>query len=165
MSAGAEAAQREARELLAALRRDAPDRPFAETVRGTCQSWQESTGIPVTLDLRPAEPPLAARYELTQILHEALRNVAQHAGADRVEVALAPSAGQIQLTVRDNGAGFGMPADLSELSIRGSFGVVGMSERAKTAGGRLAVVSRPGGGTVIAVTVPALPVARGVGSP
>jgi signal transduction histidine kinase len=164
VSAGAEAAQREARELLAALRRDVPDQPFAETVRGTCEAWQATTGISVTLDLRTAEPPLATRYELTQILHEALRNVAQHAGADWVEVVLAPSAGQVQLTVRDNGTGFTVPSDLSELSTRGSFGVVGMSERARAAGGRLAVVSRLGGGTVVAVTVPALPVARGVGS-
>lgn len=157
---GADVAVREARELLSALRRDVPDRPFAETVRGVCDAWTTTSGIAVRLSAAAEEPTVAARYELTQILHEALRNVAQHASAAHVEVAFERFGDGVRLTVHDDGAGFLVPDDLSLLAIRGSFGVVGMSERAKTVGGTLKVASRPGAGTVLSVVVPAAAGAR-----
>lgn len=155
VSAGAETAVREARELLSALRRDVPDQPFADTVRAVCATWTTTSGIPVELELTAVEPTLAARYELTQILHEALRNVARHARATRVEVSLTRVAGRARLTVRDDGTGFTPPGDLTQLSGRGSFGVIGMSERARTIGGHLTLESRPGGGTTVVATAPA----------
>nr|WP_255645681.1 histidine kinase [Actinoplanes polyasparticus] len=155
VSQGADAAVREARELLTALRRDVPDQPFRTTVHAVSNGWSHSTGIAVRLTTAPAEPTLAARYELTQILHEALRNVERHAGATSVEVTLDQAGRQVRLTVRDDGAGFALPADLSHLSAQDRFGVVGMAERAETAGGNLHVRSRPGFGTLIMVDVPA----------
>jgi len=154
VSTGAETAQREARELLSALRRDVPDQPFVETVQGVCAEWAATTSVRVALDLARVEPTLPARYELTQILSEALRNVARHAGATLVEVGLVRDGDQVRLTVHDNGAGFTPPSDLSLLSSHGSFGVVGMFERARTIGGRLTVTSAPGRGTTVAVTAP-----------
>jgi signal transduction histidine kinase len=154
VSTGAETAQREARELLSALRRDVPDQPFVETVQSVCADWTSASGVPVALDLVRAEPTLAARYELTQILSEVLRNVAQHAEATLVEVELTSENGWIRLSVHDDGAGFALPPDLSRLSQSGSFGVVGMSERARSIGGRLQVESHPGNGTTVAVTAP-----------
>jgi len=154
VSAGAETAVREARELLSALRRDVPDQPFADTVRGVCATWTMTSSVPVELELTGVEPTLAARYELTQILHEALRNVARHARATRVEVSLTRVADRVRLTVQDDGAGFTPPGDLSQLSGRGSFGVIGMSERARTIGGHLTFESRPGSGTTVVATAP-----------
>lgn len=154
VSSGAEAAQREARELLSALRRDVPDQPFVDTVQGVCADWAAAHDVPVRLDLARVEPTVAVRYELTQILSEALRNVAQHARASLVEVGLARDGELIRLTVRDDGAGFTPPADLSGLSAGGSFGVVGMFERARTVGGDLTLTSHPGGGTTVVVTAP-----------
>jgi signal transduction histidine kinase len=154
VSTGAETAQREARELLSALRRDVPDQPFVETVQSVCAGWTATSNVPVALDLARVEPTVAARYELTQILSEALRNVARHAGATLVEVELTREGGWIRLSVHDDGAGFAMPADLSQLSLSGNFGVVGMSERARTIGGRLTLDSHPGAGTTVAVTTP-----------
>ncbi|WP_433534616.1 sensor histidine kinase [Micromonospora sp. CA-249363] len=151
---GAETAQREARELLFALRRDVPDNPFVDTVRNVCADWTTTNRVPVSLDLAQVEPTLAARYELAQILSEALRNIAQHAGASRVRVELTDEGGWIRLSVHDDGVGFVLPHDLSQLAMRGSFGVVGMSERARTIGGRLTVTSSAGGGTTVAATTP-----------
>jgi signal transduction histidine kinase len=151
---GAETAQREARELLFALRRDVPDNPFVDTVRNVCADWTTTNRVPVSLDLAQVEPTLAARYELAQILSEALRNIAQHAGASRVRVELTDEGGWIRLSVHDDGVGFVLPHDLSQLAMRGSFGVVGMSERARTIGGRLTVTSPAGGGTTVMATTP-----------
>jgi len=155
VSTGAETAVREARELLSALRRDVPDQPFADTVRRVCATWTTTSSVPVELELTAVEPTLAARYELTQILHEALRNVARHARATQVEIGLARVADRVRLTVRDDGAGFTPPGDLSQLSGRGSFGVIGMSERARAIGGHLTFESRQGGGTTVVATAPA----------
>jgi signal transduction histidine kinase len=154
VSTGAEIAQREARELLATLRHDVPDLPFVDTVQSVCAGWTATSNVPVALDLARVEPTLAARYEFTQILSEALRNVAQHAKASLVEIVLTDEGGRIRLSVHDDGVGFARPADLSQLSQSGNFGVVGMSERARTIGGRLTLESHPDGGTTVAVTVP-----------
>jgi signal transduction histidine kinase len=154
VSTGAETAQREARELLSALRRDMPDQPFVKTVESVCASWGTANNVPITLNLTPVEPTLAARYELTQILSEALRNVAQHAKATQVEVRLIREGSLTRLTVRDNGVGVIVPVDLLQLSIRGHFGVLGMSERARTIGGQLTLDSTHGAGTTVVVTMP-----------
>ena len=61
---------------------------------------------------------------------------------------------RVVLTVADDGVGFEVPDDLDELP-GGSFGLRGMRERAKLAGGDLSVESEPGDGTVISVWVPA----------
>ncbi len=151
---GAGAAVRETRELLAGLRRDDPGQPFPHTVRAVCDAWTRNTGIPVTVSAHPVEPSVAARYELTQILNEALRNVARHARARQVEVVLDGSGPGTRLLVRDDGIGFTMPGDVSQLSAGGSYGVVGMTERARTVGGQLRVRSRPGAGTEVTVVVP-----------
>ena len=59
------------------------------------------------------------------------------------------------MTVADDGGGFEPPEDLDALSGVGSFGLAGMRERARLAGGELSVESEPGDGTVISVWVPA----------
>ncbi|HWS35970.1 MAG TPA: histidine kinase [Actinoplanes sp.] len=151
---GADAAARETRDLLAGLRRDVPDRPFADTVRSVCDTWTATSGITVQLTAGPVEPSVSARYELTQILHEALRNVARHADATRVEVTVDRTPSGVRLAVRDDGGGFPVPDDLSTLSSRGNFGMVGMSERARTVGGELRVRSHTGDGVTVEAVVP-----------
>ncbi|GIJ24987.1 hypothetical protein Vqi01_01490 [Micromonospora qiuiae] len=155
VSAGADTAIRETRELLTGLRRDALDRPFSEHLHQVCRAWTERTQIPVRLDVTAVmEPTPAVRYELTEILNEALENVARHADATLVHVSLHERERQLLLTIRDDGAGFAPPDDLTTLSTEGSFGIVGMTERAQAAGGRLRVDSGSGRGTTVAAWVP-----------
>ena len=59
------------------------------------------------------------------------------------------------LTVADDGEGFEAPDDPEALEAMGSFGLRGMRERARLAGGDLSVESEPGDGCVISVWVPA----------
>jgi signal transduction histidine kinase len=161
---GADAAAREARDLIAGLRADNPALPFTAAVSRLCDEWSRASGTPVRIQADPVEPPPGARYELSRILHEALQNVARHAGATRVDVWLrGDRAGGLRLVVRDDGLGFPVPADLTVLRADGHFGLLGMAERARSAGAQFAVRSTPGDGTLIEVLVPALRLALGPG--
>ncbi|MGI5182441.1 sensor histidine kinase [Dactylosporangium sp. CA-152071] len=152
VSQGAEAATREARELLKGLRFDATDRPFAETVQAVCQQWSQRCGIETAVSTAPVEPPIDVRYELVRILGEALANVEQHAEATQATVRVAGGGGRIELVVGDNGCGF-QPRDLTGWQADGHFGIVGMHERAKRAGGELRLTTEPGAGTTLTVIV------------
>jgi signal transduction histidine kinase len=154
VSKGATAAAREARELLEGLRLDTPDRALADTVHQICRRWTQSSGIPVQVTVVTVDPPVAVRYELTRILHEALRNIDQHARAQHVQVCVTPERAGVQMSVRDDGVGFHPPDDLSRLRGLGHFGVVGMYERAHSVHGTVKLKSAPGLGTTLEVWMP-----------
>ncbi|MGI5239403.1 sensor histidine kinase [Dactylosporangium sp. CA-139066] len=151
VSAGAAAAAREARDLLDGLRADEPDRPFRDVVAGLCAQWQAATGVPVAVDLAAVEPPVAVRYELCRILQEALRNAAAHAAPTVVTVRLSAAAGRVELRVTDDGRGFEPAAP----GAADRYGIRGMRERARAAGGSLRVLSTPGRGTAVEADLPA----------
>jgi signal transduction histidine kinase len=154
VAAGATAAARQARELLAEMRLDVPDRDFATSVDELCAAWSASTGIPARAVLSEVDPPIMVCYELARILREALANVARHARARRVVVRLAPTRLGVTLEILDDGMGFVVPRDLSGLQSASHFGIVGMTERARTVGGELYIDSAPGAGTTVTVHVP-----------
>ncbi len=110
------------------------------------------------VELTVAGPPqrLSAETEvaLFRIAQSALHNVERHAHATRATIALAFHPDRATLDVSDDGCGFEPPADIAELVHTGKLGLVGMHERAELVGGHLALTSRPGGGTHIAVEVP-----------
>jgi signal transduction histidine kinase len=85
---------------------------------------------------------------------EALQNVAKHARARRVVVALSHSSGRLQFGVNDDGVGF-EPASTG----RGS-GLQNIADRAEALSGRVEVSSSPGHGTVVNGWLPSSPVER-----
>ncbi|MES3024441.1 MAG: histidine kinase [Pseudomonadota bacterium] len=99
-------------------------------------------------DKEIALPPELATA-LFRIFQEAFTNIAKHARASRVEVRLERLRQHIVLTVRDNGVGIA-PADRLK---PGSFGLRGMSERARGFGGTLALGAADGGGTVLTIKI------------
>jgi signal transduction histidine kinase len=86
---------------------------------------------------------------LFRIFQEALTNIAKHAGATRVTVSLRRQRQHLTLTICDNGRGI-TPADRLKPQ---SFGLRGMSERAKALGGTLSLSPAPGGGTMVVVKI------------
>ncbi len=98
--------------------------------------------------------PERARLAMYRIYQQAMANIAHHARASRVTIALRKEDGEGVLEVRDDGGGFVVPACLSDLALTGHFGLVGSSERAAAVGGELQIESRPGRGTLIRALVP-----------
>ena len=95
-------------------------------------------------------PPLSTELELViyRITQEALTNVLRHAHASRCVVALEQRAGELELSVSDDG--IGMPAQLD----RETIGIEGMRERALLGGGKLTIQSRSGQGTQVTLHLP-----------
>jgi signal transduction histidine kinase len=88
---------------------------------------------------------------LYAIARSALVNAVRHSQARQIELHLEQHEGDIWLTVSDNGVGFVIPADSTELLRKGSFGLVSMHERAAMIGAKLAITSTPGIGTRVRV--------------
>ena len=108
--------------------------------------------VTVEGDSRDLHPIL--RDEIYRIAAEALRNAFHHAAASRIEVEIRYDKDQFRLRIRDDGKGID-PAVLSRQSSEGHFGLPGIRERAKLAGGDVVVWSEIGAGTEVDLTVPA----------
>ena len=153
VAAAAETAAGEARQLISDLRSDRLDQPLHVAVTAWARDWAHDAGVQLSLAVAPVgEMSASARYELFTILRESLRNVAAHADAQTVSVYLARDGDMAVLEVADDGRGLTC-TDLEQLAAEGHYGLVGMQERARRAGGTVRISSR-GQGTTIAAQVP-----------
>jgi two-component system, NarL family, sensor histidine kinase UhpB len=111
----------------------------------------ERTGIRAHFHRTGPAPLLSdeAQLVLYRVTQESLSNVAQHAGATRVDVELC-AIGRTLLRVRDDGRGF---RELPRANGRAHLGLSGMRERALLVGAQLKVFSEPGEGTTIELTM------------
>ena len=123
--------------------------PLAEAFGQLVSQWQASQGIDCRLRVAEPLPMLsgASRVHLYRLLQEALTNVARHAGASQVRVRLQRSAKGVRLLIRDNGCGACLPQ-------RPGVGLHSMAERARSLGGELRILSRPGAGWALALNMP-----------
>jgi PAS domain S-box-containing protein len=101
----------------------------------------------------PKQIPAEAALCLFRVLQEALHNAAKHSGVKQFEVSLKGSLHEIDLTVRDSGAGFDAESAMSGHGL----GLTSMRERLKLVGGQLSIESTLVGGTTIHARVPLSP--------
>jgi signal transduction histidine kinase len=88
------------------------------------------------------------------LARELLTNAAKHADASRVRVSVRLAAGAIRLEVADDGSG--IPEGRLAAALReGHIGLASSVQRVEAVGGTLTVAPAPGGGTAVAVTLPA----------
>jgi PAS domain S-box-containing protein len=85
-----------------------------------------------------------------RVFQELLTNVARHARATQVSVALTRMDSQLVLEVTDNGCGISTAATAAVESL----GVLGMRERAAMIGAELKLVGEPGKGTIASLILP-----------
>lgn len=115
--------------------------------------FQQRTGIECELSIRPASLVLDPERSTAvfRVIQEAMTNVARHAAATRVEVRLRQSASETLLEIRDNGVGI----DPAAVQSGRSFGLIGIRERVRHAGGTVDIEGVPGRGTIFTVRIPA----------
>jgi len=155
LSSAARQAAAEARGAIHDLRIDTLEEPVDRTVEAYARAWSARTRMPAELVVDEVpEPSPEPRWELLCILKEALTNVERHSRAGGVRVALSATGGSLHLDVADDGVGFEVPPDPEAQLAVDHFGLRGMVERARRAGGSLDVVSTPGVGTRVSVSLP-----------
>jgi signal transduction histidine kinase len=98
-----------------------------------------------------------------RVVQEALTNIGRHADATNAWVTVLDLGEDLLVEVADDGQGVQASRDKPRDESLGpsGFGVSGMHERAELVGAELEVADRPGGGTVVRMTVPLAGRARG----
>ena len=138
--------------IMVNLRPPVLDQGLVAAVRWLADSFERRTGTAAQLHARSDLLELAPELQLVayRTAQEALTNVHKHAQARRVRIELSDRAGVLTLEVQDDGRGIA-PEMLKKPH---SFGLKGLAERARRAGGWLDVSSAPGQGTTIIVSLP-----------
>ncbi|MBI3494100.1 MAG: ATP-binding protein [Acidobacteria bacterium] len=111
-------------------------------------------GIPIAVSgSTEGRPPGAVEVAVYRIVQEALSNVAKHAHASKVVVEVRQSESVLHCTVRDNGTGFDVAALGAKRAQRG-LGLIAIRERIDALGGTHRLVTAPGEGTELLLSVP-----------
>jgi two-component system sensor histidine kinase UhpB len=91
---------------------------------------------------------------LYRLAQEGLSNVRRHARATQVDVRLSYNPEAVILEITDDGVGFAVSTNTSDLMRMGRLGLMGIHERARLFGGRATIESEPGKGTRLRVVIP-----------
>ncbi|MCZ6765660.1 MAG: sensor histidine kinase, partial [bacterium] len=128
------------------------DLGLARAIEWQAQEFKSRTGISVDLSIDRTRIDLGAEPSTAvfRILQEILTNVARHAGADRVTIAVVDTKDRLVMDVHDNGRGI----TNDEINSPRALGILGMQERAQFCGGELTVRRGRRGGTRVRVSVP-----------
>lgn len=124
------------------------------------QEFGKTHDVDVSLDIRGLSGSrLLEQHEVTiyRIVQESLTNIAKHAQATTVNVAVERLGDKLKIAIQDDGRGF-VVASAKQMISDGHLGLTGMQERAALLGGWLTIQSQPGQGTQ---TVSELPLPKG----
>jgi PAS domain S-box-containing protein len=128
------------------------DLGLAAAIEWQAQEFQKRTGIQSETDIVPKNITFDKdrNTAIFRIFQETLTNIARHAQATKVNIALTERDGEIELQVHDNGRGI----TEDELGNPKSFGLIGMRERVKIFGGNIIITGVHGKGTLVTVRIP-----------
>ncbi|MEM9567538.1 MAG: GAF domain-containing sensor histidine kinase, partial [Cyanobacteria bacterium P01_E01_bin.34] len=143
----------EARRSVRALRSEALETDILpDALRKALAQTQRDTGLDTHFQLEGDPVPLPDDLELNllRIGQEAITNTLRHARATKLDLTLHFKGDRIQLRIVDDGQGF----DPVQLSTQSGFGLLGIRERTNRFYGTFDLISTPGIGTAIEVTIP-----------
>jgi signal transduction histidine kinase len=144
--------ENELRDLIVALEHDTKHSlPIVEAIQSEIAEFEKRTPATCLLTVtgNVQTDTDSQRIALQSVTRAALANVSKHAGAENVAIRLRGTARAITLEVEDDGRGF----DCTGPAKTDRFGLVGMRERVELLGGKLDIVSCPGGPTKITATL------------
>ena len=140
----------DARKVIDDLRSGPSD--LEATIRQEVSRFSSTSGIPCTLEMNlPEALPAQVCEQTLRVVNEGLTNIARHAQAKHAWLHLIRNEKDLQVEIGDDGVGF----DPDQcLDLPGHYGLKGMQERARLAGGKLEIQSNPGNGTKLSLQLP-----------
>ena len=128
------------------------DLGLEDAIRSECGRFAEREEMAVGFHCGrlPESLPKDIAPCMYRVAQEALRNIAKHSQADRIEIVLNADLEFLNLEVRDFGRGF----DPATARCQPGLGLASMEERVRLVGGEITIASAPGEGTSIAVRIP-----------
>ncbi|MBA3734388.1 MAG: hypothetical protein H0W90_04185 [Actinobacteria bacterium] len=103
---------------------------------------------------KPGDMTPSQKIALIRVVQEALTNIREHANATQVRITIRERGGHVDARIEDDGAGFHVARTLLDSAQRGRLGLVGGSERIRLLGGKFDVRSKPGGPTIVSLSLP-----------
>lgn len=125
------------------------------------QARQANLVIQLSADPLTVPPATELQPILYRLTQEAVTNIVRHARAKNVQVELHQHKTELELVIRDDGAGFDVKAARKAAKQGLHLGLMGMQERVELLEGQFQVRSKPGAGTEIRAR---LPLRRAVGT-
>jgi NarL family two-component system sensor histidine kinase YdfH len=123
-----------------------------EAVRQECEKFSTATGIPCETNIAcPDLLPEPIKEAAIRAVIEGLTNIARHARAKKASLRVAASEGMKEMVIEISDDGAGFDPDLVEA---GHYGLLGMRERIRLAGGTLEIRSKAGSGTQLVIRFP-----------
>lgn len=143
---------REMRELCNDLTPPWLDLGIVQALTELSERQSRQLGVTITLDLDDfIELPEDATLAFFRVTQESVNNSVSHGEAKNVKVILREDeeANTIILEIQDDGKGFNVPDDITELRVQGHRGLSNMNERMSIVGGEVTIHSELGKGTTI----------------
>jgi PAS domain S-box-containing protein len=127
------------------------DQGLLEAIEWLGRQFSEATGVPVKFttpekDIKVSEQIATCIFRVCQ---ETFTNITRYAHANNVSILIESTEEKIILIIEDDGIGF----DTTPVLNKKSFGILGMKERVLSLGGHFELVSSPGNGTRITVSL------------
>lgn len=153
IKSGIQSAYGQLRELLTTFRLQLDSPGLRASLAATAREFEDKGNLNIELSYELQNFPLTPNEEvhILQVVREALSNVLRHSGADSAWIELAPAAegDLVEITVTDNGSGFG---DVSAGA--GHYGQTIMRERAGVLGGSVEFITPAAGGAQVRLCFP-----------
>jgi two-component system nitrate/nitrite sensor histidine kinase NarX len=144
------------RELITHFRQPLDSQGLVHALENTARTFRDRTGVALRIENRTRDLRLPAEQEaqVYQIVREALANVIKHAGASNARVVLERTRRSLRVSVEDDGSGARIARARQRSATDEHYGLEIMRERARRIGGSLRIVSAPGKGTRVRLSIP-----------
>jgi signal transduction histidine kinase len=135
------------------------DLGLAAAIEAFISDVSRHTSMNIIADINPegmeALRP-STQQQVYRIVQEAVGNMMKHSQAKNAMFCMAVVDNNLRFELSDDGKGFRVPDDLTQLALTGGMGVINMRQRAREIGGCLEIISYPGRGTRLSLDVPVL---------
>ncbi len=144
----------ESRRAIDGLRKELPG-SLTEALQAEADHFQSASGVPCALEISiPAPVADEVQRLIIQVVSESLANIARHAHARQASVIIGENRNTVTAEIADDGVGFDSESGEGR---EGHYGLIGLRERVRQAGGTLEIRSAKGEGTRVRAGIPINP--------